>query len=108
MLDQHVIQAVTLPAVLLGFTIKAEAFIYTSLIAGIVLDRYNIPLSRVAEIQVIRLTNDRPLRLAWLLGTSARSSALQVGLAILLLLTTLVVHFHFGFLLSEPGPDVSC
>ncbi|KAK1995376.1 hypothetical protein LX36DRAFT_692657 [Colletotrichum falcatum] len=103
MLNQHVTQAVTLLTVLLRIAITAQASVYTSLIAGVVLERHGVPLSRVAEMSIIRCTNDGPLRLAWLLVTSARKSRLQAGLAALLLLTTLAVQFSSTFLVSDLG-----
>ncbi|KAK2060738.1 hypothetical protein LY76DRAFT_568381 [Colletotrichum caudatum] len=101
MLSQYVTQAVTLLTVLLRFAITAQASIYTSLIAGVVLERHGVPLSRVAEVSIIRCTNDGPLRLAWLLVTSAWKSYLQAGLVMLLLFTTVTIQFSSTFLVSD-------
>ncbi|KAK1981898.1 hypothetical protein LZ30DRAFT_656609 [Colletotrichum cereale] len=103
MLSQHVTQAITLLTVLLRIAITAQASIYTSLIAGVVLERHGVPLSRVAEMSIIRCTNDGPLRLAWLLATSVRKSYLQAGLVMLLLLTTVTIQFSSTFLVSDLG-----
>ncbi|KZL82975.1 hypothetical protein CI238_01948 [Colletotrichum incanum] len=101
MLGQHITQAITLSTVLLRMAITAQASIHTSLIAGVVLERHGVPLSRVAEMSIIRCTNDGPLRLAWLLVTSARKSCLQAGLVMLLLLTTFTIQFSSTFLVSD-------
>ncbi|EFQ34284.1 hypothetical protein CGRA01v4_03893 [Colletotrichum graminicola] len=101
MLREYVTQAITLLTVLLRVAITAQASIYTSLIAGVVLERHGVPLSRVAEMSIIRCINDGPLRLAWLLATSARKSCLQVGLVVLLLLTTFTIQFSSTFLVSD-------
>ncbi|KAK2010465.1 hypothetical protein LZ32DRAFT_607480 [Colletotrichum eremochloae] len=101
MLSQYVTQAITLLTVLLRLAITAQASIYTSLIAGVVLEKHGVPLSRVAEMSIIRCINDGPLRLAWLLVTSARKSCLQAGLVILLLLTTVTIQFSSTFLVSD-------
>ncbi|KZL71991.1 hypothetical protein CT0861_01230 [Colletotrichum tofieldiae] len=102
-LGQHITQAITLSTVLLRIAITAQASIYTSLIAGVVLERHGVPLSRVAEVSIIRCTNDGPLRLAWLLVTSARKSCVQAGLVMLLLLTTVTIQFSSTFLVSDLG-----
>ncbi|WQF79460.1 hypothetical protein CDEST_04474 [Colletotrichum destructivum] len=77
----------------------------TLLIAGIVLNRHGIPLPHDTEIQVIRFTNDGPLRLEWLLVTSARSLASQA--AVFLLITTVAVQPSSTFLVSDLGLKTS-
>lgn len=101
MLDEHVTQAITLSTVLLRIAVTAQASIYTSLISGVVLEKHGVPLSRVPELSIIRCTNDGPLRLAWLLVTSARKSFVQGGLVVLLLFTTVVVQFSSTLLVSD-------
>ncbi|KAI8288379.1 hypothetical protein K4K60_011049 [Colletotrichum sp. SAR11_57] len=103
MLDQYITQAITLSTVLLRSAVTAQSAIYTSLVAGIVLERHGVPLYRVAEISMIRCANDGPLRLAWLLVSSARKSILQAALVIVLLLTTLAVQFSSTLLVSDLG-----
>ncbi|KAF5524008.1 hypothetical protein CGCA056_v004378 [Colletotrichum aenigma] len=103
MLDQYIPQAITLSTVLLRSAVTAQSTIYTSLVAGIVLERHGVPLYRVAEISMIRCANDGPLRLAWLLVSSARKSVLQAALVIILLLTSLAVQFSSTLLVSDLG-----
>ncbi|KAK1673403.1 hypothetical protein BDP55DRAFT_730537 [Colletotrichum godetiae] len=105
MLNQHITQAITLSTVLLRITVTAQASIYTSLLAGVVLEKHGVPLFRVAEMCIIRCTNDGPFQLTWLLLPSARKAYMQTGLAILLLLTTLVVQFSSTILVSDLGTD---
>ncbi|KXH47867.1 hypothetical protein CNYM01_01385 [Colletotrichum nymphaeae SA-01] len=103
MLNQHITQAITLSTVLLRIAVTAQASIYTSLIAGVVLEKHGVPLFRVAEMSIIRCTNDGPFQLTWLLMTAARRAYTQTGLAILLLLTTFVVQFSSTLLVSDLG-----
>ncbi|KAK1726646.1 hypothetical protein CaCOL14_004426 [Colletotrichum acutatum] len=103
MLNQHITQAITLSTVLLRIAVTAQASIYTSLIAGVVLEKHGVPLFRVAEISIIRCTNDGPFQLTWLLMTSARKAYMPTGLAVLLLLTTFVVQFSSTLLVSDLG-----
>ncbi|KAK1537944.1 hypothetical protein CPAR01_08057 [Colletotrichum paranaense] len=105
MLNQHITQAITLSTVLLRIAVTAQASIYTSLLAGVVLEKHGVALFRVAEMSIIRCTNDGPFQLTWLLMTSARKAYLQTGLAILLLLTTFVVQFSSTLLVSDLGLD---
>ncbi|KXH31318.1 hypothetical protein CSAL01_03829 [Colletotrichum salicis] len=105
MLNQQITQAITLSTVLLRIAVTAQASIYTSLLAGVVLEKHGVPLFRVAEMSVIRCTNDGPFQLTWLLLTSARKAYMQTGLAILLLLTTFVVQFPSTLLVSDLGTD---
>ncbi|KAF9877091.1 hypothetical protein CkaCkLH20_05357 [Colletotrichum karsti] len=101
MLDQRITQAITISTVLLRSAVTAQSSIYTSLIAGIILEKHGVPLYRVAEVSMIRCANDGPFGLAWLLVTSARKSRLQATLAITLLLTTIAVQFSSTLLVSD-------
>lgn len=105
MLNQHITQAITLSTVLLRIAVTAQASIYTSLLAGVVLEKHGVPLFRVAEISIIRCTNDGPFQLTWLLMTSARKAYVPTGLAILLLLTTLFIQFSSTLLVSDLDMD---
>ncbi|KAG7057529.1 hypothetical protein JMJ77_0004914 [Colletotrichum scovillei] len=105
MLNQHITQAITLSTVLLRIAVTAQASIYTSLLAGVVLEKHGVPLFRVAEMSIIRCTNDGPFQLTWVLLTSARKAYMQIGLAVLLLLTTFVVQFSSTLLVSDLGMD---
>ncbi|KAF6824345.1 hypothetical protein CMUS01_10291 [Colletotrichum musicola] len=100
-LNQHITQAVTLSTVILRVAVTAQSSIYTSLIAGLVLEGHGVPLHRAAELSVIRCANDGPLRLSWLLLTSVRRSAAQAVLAVVLLLATVAVQFSSTLLVSD-------
>ncbi|EJT71776.1 hypothetical protein GGTG_11030 [Gaeumannomyces tritici R3-111a-1] len=95
-------QAVTLATVVARAAITAQSTVYTSLIAGIALERYGVLLSAAAQFSVLRAINDGPLRLAWLLLTSSpRRSALLAGLAVVLFATTVAVQFSSTILVSD-------
>ncbi|KAL8282400.1 hypothetical protein RB597_009895 [Gaeumannomyces tritici] len=95
-------QAVTLATVVARAAITAQSTVYTSLIAGIALERHGVPLSAAAQFSVLRAINDGPLRLAWLLLTSSpRRSALLAGLAVVLFATTVAVQFSSTILVSD-------
>ncbi|KAL8365475.1 hypothetical protein RB595_004337 [Gaeumannomyces hyphopodioides] len=102
MLGGRATQAVTLATVVVRAAITAQSTVYTSLIAGIVLERHGVPLSMVAQFSVLRGVNDGPLRLAWLLLTSSpRRSALLAGLTVVLFATTVAVQFSSTILVSD-------
>jgi hypothetical protein len=101
MLGQKVTQAITLSTVVMRIATMAQASIYTSLVAAVILEKYGVPLSRVAEVSIIRSTNDGPFRLAWLLSTSARKSAIQALLVVTLLFTTVSIQFSSTILVSD-------
>ncbi|KAL8335228.1 hypothetical protein RB598_009428 [Gaeumannomyces tritici] len=95
-------QAVTLATVVARAAITAQSTVYTSLIAGIALERHGVPLSAAAQFSVLRAINDGPLRLAWLLLTSSpRRSALLAGLTVVLFATTVAVQFSSTILVSD-------
>lgn len=59
-LGRRATQAVTLATVLVRVALTAQSTVYTSLIAGIVLEGHGIPLSTVAQFSVLRGVNDGP------------------------------------------------
>ncbi|KAJ9144681.1 hypothetical protein NKR23_g5749 [Pleurostoma richardsiae] len=101
MLQQFITQAITLSTVLMRIAITAQASIYTSMVAAVMLEKHGVPLSRVAEVSVIRSSNDGPFRLAWLLLKSARKSAIQSILIVVLLLTAVATQFSSTILVSD-------
>ncbi|KLU91621.1 hypothetical protein MAPG_10139 [Magnaporthiopsis poae ATCC 64411] len=102
MLGRRATQAVTLATVVVRVAVTAQATVYTSLIAGIVLERHGVPLSMVAQFSVLRAVNDGPLRLAWLLLTSSpRRSALLASLTVVLFATTVAIQFSSTILVSD-------
>jgi hypothetical protein len=103
MLGQRVTQAITLSTLVMRIAVTAQASIYTSLIAAIMIEKHGVPLSRIAEVSMIRSTNDGPFKLAWLLFTSARKSPTQALLVLILLATSVAVQFSSTILVSDLG-----
>lgn len=100
-LSQWVTQAVTLSTVVIRIAITSQASLFTSLIAAVMLERHGVPLSRIAEVSLIRASNDGPLRLGYLLVTSVRKSPLQAILALILLFTSFAIQFSSTILVSD-------
>jgi len=97
-------QAVTVSSAVIRIILAVQAFIITSLLSAIILERYGVPLVHLAEFSVLRSVNSGPFKLVMLMVSSRRflwRVRLPFALTMVIMVTALTSQFASTMLISD-------